>query len=190
MFGDEQFANMLLVGAVFQAGGIALPASVVEQAIRLNGARVDSNLAAFRDGRGILARPDGTEAVRENGPADLDGLVVHRAAEPTAYQDERYASEFSAFVEQVRSREAAASPTAPCCPKPSPGTRSSAWPTRTGTRSPGTKRSARPSLPWPERTFTDTRDCRRPGLLSSAGSVRYEYGRALGHAHDAVRRTG
>jgi indolepyruvate ferredoxin oxidoreductase len=48
LFDDDQYANILQLGAAFQTGVIALPASAVEQAIRLNGASVERNLQAFR----------------------------------------------------------------------------------------------------------------------------------------------
>ncbi|MGM1064997.1 indolepyruvate ferredoxin oxidoreductase family protein [Saccharothrix sp. Mg75] len=116
LFGDEQFANMLLVGAAFQAGGIPLPAEALEGAIRLNGTRVDANLAAFRHGRRLVAeadrpdRPAGHDEPGADEPADLDELVARRTAELTAYQDERYAGRYAAFVDEVRAREELAVP--------------------------------------------------------------------------------
>ncbi|WP_051899256.1 indolepyruvate ferredoxin oxidoreductase family protein [Sciscionella sediminilitoris] len=102
LFGDEQFANMLLVGAAYQAAGIPLPAEAIEEAIRLNGAKVDTNLAAFRHGRRLIAQP-GTEAPEP--PVDLDELIAQRTAELTAYQDARYAETFTRFVHKVSARE-------------------------------------------------------------------------------------
>ncbi|NKQ57669.1 indolepyruvate ferredoxin oxidoreductase family protein [Amycolatopsis sp. K13G38] len=107
LFGDEQFANMLLVGAAFQAGAIPLPASAIEEAIRRNGARVEANVQAFRHGRLLVARP---ETAPEPEPVNLDRLVADRARELIAYQNERYANAFTGFVGRVRVREAEAVP--------------------------------------------------------------------------------
>ena len=47
LFANEQYANMILVGAAYQAGAIPLTAAAIEQAITLNGAAVETNLQAF-----------------------------------------------------------------------------------------------------------------------------------------------
>ena len=51
LFGDEQYANMILVGAAYQAGALPLSGEAIEHAVRLNGVAVDNNLNAFRAGR-------------------------------------------------------------------------------------------------------------------------------------------
>src|SRR6185312_14662206 len=51
LFGDEQYANMILVGAAYQTGALPVSAEAVEHAVRLNGVAVDNNLNAFRAGR-------------------------------------------------------------------------------------------------------------------------------------------
>jgi indolepyruvate ferredoxin oxidoreductase len=47
LVGDDAQANIVLLGAAFQLGLIPLPADAIEQALRLNGAAVERNLAAF-----------------------------------------------------------------------------------------------------------------------------------------------
>ena len=58
LFGDDQFALTLLVGAAFQAGALPLPAESIEEAFTLNGAAVATNLQAFRRGRQSVADPE------------------------------------------------------------------------------------------------------------------------------------
>ena len=50
LFSDTIFANMLLLGAAYQAGVLPLEAASIEQAIVLNGQAVENNIQAFRVG--------------------------------------------------------------------------------------------------------------------------------------------
>jgi indolepyruvate ferredoxin oxidoreductase len=117
-FGDEQYANMILVGAAYQAGALPVSAEAIEHAIRLNGVAVDKNLAAFRAGRATASAPsdaslavDARAASTENeaGPAErnLAEAVALRVAELTGFQDKACADGYASFVERVRAREAA-----------------------------------------------------------------------------------
>ncbi|GAA4867139.1 indolepyruvate ferredoxin oxidoreductase family protein [Saccharopolyspora cebuensis] len=107
LFGDGQFANMLLVGAAYQAGALPLPAEAIETAIRLNGAQVDTNLLAFGHGRCLVARPEDEPAPVRLG---IDELIAQRTADLTEYQDARYAAAYARFVTDVRAREHAVRP--------------------------------------------------------------------------------
>ena len=133
LFGGDQYANLLLVGAAFQAGALPLPAEAVERAIALNGVAVEANVQAFRRGRQAVADPDALAAVLAPPPAppapvppaaaldlaagvraepgsELARLVGIRVAELVAYQDARYAARYAADVERVRAAEDAAVP--------------------------------------------------------------------------------
>ena len=127
LFGSDQYANMLLVGAACQSGALPLPAAAIEQAIGLNGVAVEKNVQAFRRGRQLVADPAALAPRRRaggpaGGPApevrglgaqagsELARLVSIRVAELTAYQDEVYAAAYLADVERVRAAEAAAAP--------------------------------------------------------------------------------
>ena len=57
LFGDDQFANVFLVGAGFQTGALPLPPDAIEEALRVNGVAVDKNIQAFRRGRQYIADP-------------------------------------------------------------------------------------------------------------------------------------
>lgn len=57
LFSDTIFANMLLLGAAYQAGGLPLQATSIEQAIALNAQAVENNVQAFRWGRLAVADP-------------------------------------------------------------------------------------------------------------------------------------
>src|ERR1700759_4935744 len=57
LFGDDQFANVFLVGAGFQAGALPLPPDAIEEALRVNGVAVDKKIQAFRRGRQYVADP-------------------------------------------------------------------------------------------------------------------------------------
>ncbi|MFD7898213.1 indolepyruvate ferredoxin oxidoreductase family protein [Streptomyces sp. NPDC059743] len=124
LFDDHMPANMLLIGAAFQHGCLPLSADAVEQAIRLNGAAVDKNLAAFRWGRaavidrpavlGALTAPhppavDITPAARSlaasvTASTSLQDTIALRATDLIAYQDEAYARRYTADVRHVADR--------------------------------------------------------------------------------------
>jgi len=135
LFGDHMPTNTVLIGAAFQAGCLPLSAEALEHAIRLNGAAVDKNLAAFAWGRAVVAAPEVVreavdtalgrgvvaEAAELRGAArdiveatgaegELRRLLEVRVPELIAYQDEglarRYAGEVMAVAEQERRRGA------------------------------------------------------------------------------------
>ena len=51
LMGDTIYANIVMLGASYQAGLLPLSAKALKQAIVLNGANVDQNLKAFDIGR-------------------------------------------------------------------------------------------------------------------------------------------
>ncbi len=58
VFGDEVSANLILVGAAYQAGALPLPLAAIEQAVRMNGVSVDANLRAIHWGRICVVAPE------------------------------------------------------------------------------------------------------------------------------------
>ena len=80
LFGDHMPTNTVLIGAAYQAGCLPLSADALQQAIRLNGAAVEKNLAAFAWGRAVVAAPEAVRAVLEGEaaapPAPLEGEAL------------------------------------------------------------------------------------------------------------------
>lgn len=101
--GDAIHLNIWLLGLAFQRGLIPVAGAAIEQAIRLNGAQVERNLAAFALGR--RAALDGREAEPAR-PETLEELVARCVADLTDYQDARYARRYAEFVAKVRAAEA------------------------------------------------------------------------------------
>jgi indolepyruvate ferredoxin oxidoreductase len=111
-FGDEQYANMILVGAAYQAGALPVSPEAIEHAIRLNGVAVEANLRAFRAGRTVheAEAPAQEKQERQEAPATeraLADVLALRVRELTAFQDRTCADDYAGFVERVRAREAA-----------------------------------------------------------------------------------
>jgi indolepyruvate ferredoxin oxidoreductase len=127
LFDDHMMANTLALGAAYQRGTLPVSGEALEQAIRLNGAAVEKNLAAFAWGRAVVAAPDAVEAAtrppevpaRElseveqelvtlavNGErGELRRLVELRVPELVAYQDEDYARRYAERVRHVHVAE-------------------------------------------------------------------------------------
>ncbi|GAA1874820.1 indolepyruvate ferredoxin oxidoreductase family protein [Pseudonocardia ailaonensis] len=123
LFGEDQSANMILVGAAYQAGTLPIPAEAIERAITLNGVAVERNLQAFRRGRQFVADPEALDAALAPAPApepvrhelqdligaeqdsELDRLLTVRIPELVAYQDRDYAIRYAEDVERVRVAE-------------------------------------------------------------------------------------
>lgn len=130
LFDDHMPANMLVVGAAFQHGLLPLGEHAIERAIALNGAAVETNLAAFRWGRAAAAHPAAVASLLGRGPistpvvhrdvralldaqgvtGELRRLLDVRAAELTAYQDVTLAADYVREVLRVAAVERARVP--------------------------------------------------------------------------------
>jgi indolepyruvate ferredoxin oxidoreductase len=109
LLGDAIYANVLMLGAAWQAGLVPLSEAAILRAIEINGASVDGNKHAFAIGRWAVARPaEAAAALHPPKPAatDLAGIVEARAAHLVAYQGKALARRYRALVE----RAAAADP--------------------------------------------------------------------------------
>ena len=117
LFGNSLGANMFMLGAACQRGGLPVSADAVERAIELNGQAVSMNIAAFRWGRRAAHDPAFVRSlVDETGrsdapqPQSLDAIIARRAAFLADYQDAAYAERYRAGVDAVRRAEQRASP--------------------------------------------------------------------------------
>jgi indolepyruvate ferredoxin oxidoreductase len=116
LFGDEQYANMILVGAAYQAGALPVSAEAIEHAIRLNGVAADANIRAFRAGRTVPGTPApdddvATATADETGAAPAERSLADqinlRAGELAAFQDRACADDYAAFVARAATCETA-----------------------------------------------------------------------------------
>lgn len=128
LFADHMPANMIVVGAAFQHGLLPLSELAIERAIALNGAAVETTLAAFRWGRAVAADPDGVAAALAPAPppagrtaplppelrdqlddravtGELRRLLEIRLAELIGYQDEALATDYLQDVLRVLATE-------------------------------------------------------------------------------------
>ncbi|WP_326645206.1 indolepyruvate ferredoxin oxidoreductase family protein [Streptosporangium sp. NBC_01755] len=90
LFGSTDVANLLVVGAAFQAGALPLTARAIERAIALNGVKADLNTDAFRWGRVGVADPaafaraisgDGVRPAAAGGGPDGSEFLAGRSME-------------------------------------------------------------------------------------------------------------
>ena len=125
--GDHLAANLVLVGAAFQAGLLPFGDRELDEAIRLNGVDVPASLAAIAWGRAAVARPDavadalaGPEGAPRRvserelppdlepdaaWPTPLRQVVRLRVAELIDFQSARVARAYLARVRDVAERE-------------------------------------------------------------------------------------
>ncbi len=107
LMGDTIYANVLLLGAAFQAGLVPVTLGALERAIELNGVKVAENQCALAWGRIAFADADRLPklAAAATAAEPLDAYIERRARFLVDYQDERLASRYRAFVERVRAAD-------------------------------------------------------------------------------------
>jgi indolepyruvate ferredoxin oxidoreductase len=117
ILGDSIATNMFMAGYAAQCGWLPLSIESIEEAIRLNGIAVESNLRTFGWGRIAAAEPDVAKAVADKAAAGtepafsqtLDELIEKRVERLTAYQNAVWAQTYRETVERVRKAEATVS---------------------------------------------------------------------------------
>ena len=103
LFASHLAVNVFLLGVAYQGGYIPLSAAAIEEAIRLNGAEADRNLAAFLWGRKYYHDARSVEDVLDPPKPKERQLPTaeHRARELREYQNAAYAGQYSQFVQKV-----------------------------------------------------------------------------------------
>ncbi len=122
LMGDAIATNMFMLGYAFQKGTIPVGEAALMRAIELNGVAIDFNKKAFDWGRYAAVDSAAVERIatpaqvvsiapRRQGDAvfsrNLEELVAKRVELLTAYQNAAYAKQYSDFVDEVRTAEAA-----------------------------------------------------------------------------------
>ena len=113
LLGDQQFVNIFMLGYAFQNGQLPLSRASIEAAIRLNGVRIEQNIAAFNGGAlaandldNLLDKLAPTQVTSKTPDISSDDIIAHYAAELTAYQSNRQLPEkFNALVDKARHTE-------------------------------------------------------------------------------------
>lgn len=110
IMGDRVYANMLLMGASWQQGGIPLSLEAIHRAIELNGIGVEKNMQAFGLGRMAIADPEATKRLGgDTSPIQLDqyreisveDFVTHHKADLTDYENAALATKYADMVAKV-----------------------------------------------------------------------------------------
>ncbi|WP_317929790.1 indolepyruvate ferredoxin oxidoreductase family protein [Halioxenophilus sp. WMMB6] len=105
--GDSIGTNVLMLGYALQKGLLPISVNAIEEAIRLNGTFVKSNLRTLALGRlaahnpSALAAELGNKAV-EAPLATIDDVLASRIKQLTSYQDEAYAKSYRDSISTLR----------------------------------------------------------------------------------------
>ncbi|QPH53806.1 indolepyruvate ferredoxin oxidoreductase family protein [Pontivivens ytuae] len=105
VLGDAIYANVLMLGAAWQAGMVPLSHDALYRAIEINGAGVEGNKEAFELGRWAVHAPQ--EAAKltvavEDAEKTLDEKIEFRADALRAYQNRRLAKRYRKLVDRAR----------------------------------------------------------------------------------------
>ncbi len=104
VLGDAIYTNVLLLGAVWQAGQLPVSGDALRAAIRLNGVNVETNLKAFETGRWAASNPERVEELlAEDQPKErtLEEKIAFRADHLEAYQSARLAKRYRKLVDPI-----------------------------------------------------------------------------------------
>ena len=109
LLGDTVYANMMMLGAAWQAGHIPVSAQAIGQALALNRVKVGENRLAFNLGRLMQGNPAivraGTTPPAACRPAEtFTDILSDRCVRLTDYQDAAYADRYRADIEAFAAR--------------------------------------------------------------------------------------
>lgn len=109
---DAIYTNMIMIGFAWQRGQVPVSLRGLYRAIKLNGVKIEENMAAFDIGRTAAADPGRLQSARdprgEVTPKTLDELIAHRSSRLESYQNAAYAEQYREAVARVRAAETAA----------------------------------------------------------------------------------
>ena len=128
IFNNYLFANMITVGAAYQAGALPLSKASIHKAIELNGVAIEDNKLAFNVGRMYVHNSEEFESINDNrvgaqeitsvitpqaeqllGDVEIDSSVYHkfelRVNELIAYQNKKYAKSYIDYILKVFEKE-------------------------------------------------------------------------------------
>ena len=107
LLGDSIFTNLMMVGFAAQKGLLPVGLQAIEEAVRLNGVAARANLAALSLGRLAAAGEMDLFALADAAP-DVPApprtpaeMIGSRAALLAKWQDEAWAAQYRAFMEQT-----------------------------------------------------------------------------------------
>jgi indolepyruvate ferredoxin oxidoreductase len=104
LVGDTVFANVMMLGAAWQAGLVPVGHAALMRAIELNGVKPDLNKDAFAWGRLVVADPAAVEAeagLPTTPVQSIKDLVDRRAAFLTDYQNAAWAARYRDMLAPV-----------------------------------------------------------------------------------------
>ena len=106
--GDAIYANVLILGAAWQAGLVPLSIEALQKAVELNGAGVEGNLKALQIGRWAVAFPEQAKAGEKPDEAPtLAHIIETRAAHLVKYQGRALARKYRKRIARVQDPELA-----------------------------------------------------------------------------------
>lgn len=79
LLGATTFQTMVMLGAAVQAGALPISVEAIEQALRINGKKVEQNIQAFRRGRQLVAEPAAIQELLDS-QRERDESVAVRAS--------------------------------------------------------------------------------------------------------------
>jgi indolepyruvate ferredoxin oxidoreductase len=105
LFGAHLAANILLLGAAWQAGLIPVSLAALEEAVRLNGVEAARNLEALTWGRRWVHDRAAVERWLASPPASRRARPLSYTDRLERYQDRAWARRFTDFVAEVEGRQ-------------------------------------------------------------------------------------
>ncbi|MGG7566476.1 indolepyruvate ferredoxin oxidoreductase family protein [Rhodovulum sp. DZ06] len=108
LLGDTVFANVMMLGAAWQAGLAPVSEEALMRAIELNGVKPEANRRAFAWGRLAVIDRAGVEAAAGVTAAPVQTLeekIARRAAFLAEYQDAAWAEAYRAGIARVQAAE-------------------------------------------------------------------------------------